>query len=184
MKHFLLLCIALVAASCSQPNKTYYVLTAAGPMPSGGGVGVGVGPIALAEYLDRTNLVISETPNQLSIAEDHRWAGGLSASIGRVMAANLGRQLKTGNIQTYPWLRDDELRYQVTLDVRQFHSDSEGFAVIEVGWRLYQLPERTLKISRTFVDREPLSSDGYTPMVAAQSRLLERLAVTIAASIR
>jgi uncharacterized protein len=184
MKPFLLFCIALLTLGCSQPSKNFYVLTASGPVPSGGGVGIGVGPITLAEYLDRTNLVISEGPNQLSVAEDHRWAGGLSASIGRVMAANLGRNLKSGNVQTYPWLRDDELRYQITLDVRQFHSESDGYAAIEVGWRVYQLPERILKSSRTFVDREPLESDGYTSMVAAQSRLLERLAQNIAPTLR
>jgi uncharacterized protein len=184
MKQLLLLLAAIFVAGCAQPNKTFYVLTASGPVPSTNGVSIGVGPITLAEYLDRTNLVISESPNQLAIAEDHRWAGGLAASISRVMATNLGRHLKTGNIQTYPWLRDDELRYQVTLDIRQLHSESNGYAIIEAGWRVYQLPERTLKASRTFVDREPLAADGYTAMVAAQSRLLERLAQDIAPSLR
>jgi uncharacterized protein len=184
MKKLFLLLAALFVAGCAQPNKKFYVLTASGQVPSTSGVSIGVGPISLAEYLDRPNLVISESPNQLAIVEDHRWAGGLSASIARVMAADLGRQLNTGNTQTYPWLRDDELRYQVTLDIRQLHSDSEGYAIIEAGWRVYQLPERTLKASRTFVDREPLAADGYTAMVAAQSRLLERLAQNIAPSLR
>jgi uncharacterized lipoprotein YmbA len=41
-----------------------------------------------------------------------------------------------------------------------------------------------LKASRTFVDREPLAADGYAAMVAAQSRLLARLAENIAAGLR
>lgn len=152
--------------------------------PSGGGVGIGVGPITLAEYIDRPNLVVQQAPNELAVSEDHRWAGDLSASVGRVTAANLGRELRTGNVRTYPWLRDDEIRYQVTLDIRQLHSEESGYAVIEAGWRVYLLPERRLKMSRTFVDREALTADGYSPMVAAQSRLLERMAQSIAAGLR
>jgi uncharacterized protein len=184
MNRFLTLVIVAFVAACSQPNKTFYVLTASGPMPSGGGIGIGVGPVSLAEYINRPNLVTQEAPNQLGVAEDHRWAGDLSASIARVVAANLGRDLKTGNVRTYPWLRDDEIRYQVTLDIRQLHSETDGFAVIEAGWRIYALPERTLKASRTFTDREPLDSDGYNSSVAAQSRLVGRLSDNIAASMR
>jgi len=184
MNRLFLFIAALLLGSCAQPSKTFYVLTAAGPMPTGGGVGIGVGPVSIAEYLNRPNLVIQQGPNQLAVSEDHRWAGDLSASIARVTATNLGRQMKSGNVRTYPWLRDDEIRYQVTLDIRQLHSEDDGYAVIEAGWRAYLLPERTLKASRTFVDREPLQADGYSPMVAAQSRLLERLAENIAAGLR
>jgi uncharacterized lipoprotein YmbA len=184
MNRFLTLIVAALLAACAQPNKSFYVLTASGPVPSGGGVGIGVGPVSLAEYIDRPNLVTQEAPNQLAVAEDHRWAGDLSAGIARVVAANLGRDLKSGNVRTYPWLRDEEIRYQVTLDVRQLHSESDGYAVIEAGWRVYQLPERRLVVSRTFTDREPLESDGYNASVAAQSRLIGRLSDTIATSIR
>ena len=184
MNRLLILLAAVLVAGCAQPSKTFYVLTASGPVPSGGGVGIGVGPITLAEYLDRPNLVTQEAPNQLGVAEDHRWAGDLSASIARVTAANLGRQLHTGNVRTYPWQSDSEISYQVTLDIRQLHSESDGFAVIEAGWRAYSLPDRRLKASKTFTSREPLESAGYNSSVAAQSRLLERLAANIAASLR
>lgn len=174
----------LLLAGCASPAKTFYVLSASGPMPSGGGTGIGVGPITVAEYIDRPNLIIQQAPNQLAVAEDHRWAGDLSASIARVTAANLGRQLGTGNVRTYPWHSDDGIRYQVTLDVRQLHSQEDGYAVIEAGWRAYSFPDRRLKASKTFTDREALESDGYNASVAAQSRLLERLAESIAASLR
>jgi uncharacterized lipoprotein YmbA len=184
MNRFLIFIVASLLAGCGQSNKSFYMLTASGPVPSGGGVAIGVGPVSLAEYIDRPNLVTQQAPNQLAVAEDHRWAGDLSASIARVVAANLGRNLKTGNVRTYPWLRDDEIRYQVTLDVRQLHSEADGYALIEAGWRVYQLPERRLVASRTFTDREALETDGYNASVAAQSRLVGRLSDHIAASLR
>jgi len=184
IQRFLLLTSVLVLAACSAGSKSFYVLTADGPAPSGGGIGIGVGPITLAEYIDRPNLVIAEAPNQLAVAESHRWAGDLAASITRVTATNLGRQLHTGNVRTYPWKGDDGINYQVTLDIRQFHGGADGYAVIEAGWRAYSLPDRKLKASRTFVDREALEADGYQPLVAAQSVLLSRLAADIAGSLK
>jgi len=146
-------------------------------------MGIGVGPVTLAEYIDRPNLVVAETAHQLSVAEDHRWAGDLSASVSRVTAANLGRRLGTGNVRTYPWQSDSGMRWQITLDVRQLHAGSDGHAVIEAGWRAYSLPDRGIKASRTFTDREPLEADGYDALVAAQSRLLSRMADDIAAHL-
>ncbi len=175
---------SVLLAACAGPAKSFYVLTADGPAPSGGGVALGVGPVTLAEYVDRADLVTAQSANELRMAEDHRWAGDLSASIARVMAANLGRRLHTGNIRTYPWRNDQEISYQITLDIRQFHGAADGYAVIEAGWRAYSLPDRRLKASRTFVDREALGADGFPALVAAQSRLLSRLAGDIAAGLR
>lgn len=184
MTRLLILVSALLLAACAGPGKSYYVLTANGSVPTGGGVGIGVGPVTLAEYLDRANLVTQESPNQLGVASDHRWAGDLTENISRVTAANLGLALRTGNVRTYPWQSDSELRYQVTLDVRQLHSGSDGYAVCEIGWRAYSLPDRRLRASKTFTDREALEADGYNSSVAAQSRLIGRLAENIASSLR
>lgn len=179
-----LLLAALFAAGCAGGSKSFYVLTADGPTPTGGGRGIGVGPVTVPEYVDRPNLVIQTEANSLAVAEDHRWAGDISTSVARVMAANLGRRLGTGNVQVYPWQRDDEISQQVVVDIRQFHGAADGHAVIEAGWRVYSLPDRKLKASRTFVDREALEGDGYQPLVAAQSRLLSRLADSIAKEMR
>ena len=174
----------LLLAGCGAGPKAFYVLTSDGPAPSGGGAGVGVGPVNLAEYIDRPNLVLAQSANQLAVAENHRWAGDLSASIARVTAANLGRRLNTGNVRTYPWRNDTEIRHQITLDVRQLHGGADGYAVIEAGWRAYSLPDRKLAASRTFVDREAIGADGYPALVAAQSRLLSRLAADIAGALK
>ncbi len=184
MNRFLISLSALFFVGCAGPNKAYYVLTATGPVPTGGGIGIGVGPVTVAEYLNRPNLVTQEAPNQLGVASDHRWAGDLSENITRVAAADLGRILHTGNVRSYPWQNDSEISYQVTLDVRQLISGSDGYANCEIGWRAYSLPDRRLKASKTFTDREALESDGYNSSVAAQSRLIGRLAESIASSLR
>jgi uncharacterized protein len=184
IQRFLPLMAILLLAGCGVGPRSFYVLTSDGPAPSGDGPGIGVGPVALAEYIDRPNIVIAEAPNQLGVAENHRWSGDLSDAIARVTATNLGRRMNTGNVQTYPWRNDGEISYQVTLDIRQLHGGDDGYAVIEAGWRAYSLPDRRLKASRTFVDREALEADGYQPLVAAKSRLLSRLADDIARGLK
>ncbi|RYG17792.1 hypothetical protein EON82_23420, partial [bacterium] len=57
--------LAMQLFSCA-PAKSFYVLTAEGPAPSGGGMGVGVGPVSLAGYLDRANLVYQEGGNRMA----------------------------------------------------------------------------------------------------------------------
>jgi uncharacterized lipoprotein YmbA len=174
-----LVAILILLAGCAG-RRSFYLLSADGSLPSADGMGIGVGPVVLAEYLDRPNLVLQDAPHRLAVADDHRWAGSLEASIARVTAANLGRRLGTGNVRVYPWTGDDGIARQVTLDIRQFHGGADGFAVLEAGWRVYQLPEGRLAASSSFTARVVLRADGYDELVAAQSRLLSKLAAEIA----
>jgi len=175
--------LAMQLFSCA-PAKSFYVLTAEGPAPSGGGMGVGVGPVSLAGYLDRANLVYQEGGNRMAVAESHRWAGDIEENIARVTATNLGRRLGTGNVRTYPWGSDSEIRYQVSLDIRQLHGTANGEAVLDAAWRVYSLPDRRMIVSKSWSGTEPMRKDGYDEMAAAESRLLGQLAGEIAATLK
>jgi uncharacterized protein len=175
--------LAVQLFSCA-PAKSFYVLTPEGPPPSGGGMAVGVGPVSLASYLDRANLVYQESGNRMAVAESHRWAGDIEENIARVTATNLGRRLGTGNVRVYPWGSDSELRYQVSLDIRQLHGTANGEAELDAAWRVYSLPDRRMIVSKSWSGSEPLRKDGYDEMAAAESRLLSRLASEIAVTLR
>lgn len=179
-----LLFAAVLMIGCASLADEYYLLTPAGPAPRGGGLGIGVGPVTVAEYLDRSNLIFQTGGQRLEVAQSHHWAGELRKSIASVMASNLGREMRTGNVRTYPWDRDDELRYQVVIDVRQMHGTPDGGAILEASWRVYQLPSSALIVSRSTTVREALARDGFDALAAAESRLLMRLAKEIAASLR
>ena len=169
---------------CGTGHPSFYTLSSEGPSPTGGGTGIGVGPVILAEYVDRTNLVVKTSANKMEVAENHRWAGDLDHSIARVLSINLGRKLNTGNIRTYPWARDSEVDYQVAMDIREFIAGDDGYAHLEASWRIYALPSRRLVTSSTFVGKEPIATEDFEVMVAAQSKLLGRLSDDIAKAIR
>jgi uncharacterized protein len=178
------LAIALILASCAAPATSYYMLSSEGPAPSGSGIGIGVGPVKLAGYLDRPNLVLQEPGNQLSVSESHRWAGDLGNNISRITAANLGRLLNTGNVRSYPWDDDRGLRYQIALDIHHLHGNAEGDAVLEATWRIYSIPDKAIITSKSWSGTEPLKADGFSELVAAQDRLLARLAREIATGLK
>lgn len=184
MRFLTLLPFLIFALGCSSSYPSFYKLSAEGPSPSGGGIGVGVGPVILAEYVNRRNLVVQTGPNKMEVAESHLWAGDLDDAIARVLSVNIGRRLKTGNVRTYPWQRDSEVDYQVAMDIREFMAGDDGYAHIEASWRVYSLPGRNLKTSKTFIAREPIATETFDAMVAAQSRLLGLLAEDIAKGIR
>lgn len=177
------LMLALLTLSACAPAKSYYLLSSDGPAPSGGGPGIGVGPVDVARYLDRSNLIFQESGNRLAVSESHRWGGDLADNISQVMAENLGRRLHTGNVRTYPWQDDSGMRYQVAIDIRQLHGVSGGDAKLDASWRVYSLPDRRMVATRSWSGTEPLTKDGYEELAAAESRLLSRLAGEIAGSI-
>ena len=175
---------AAFLSGCAGTKPTFYVLSAEGSLPSGGGTCIGVGPVTLAEYVDRSNLVIQTGPNKIELVQSHLWAGDLDNSVALVIATNLGRRLNTGNVRTYPWQRDSEIDYQVAMDIREFLAGDDGFARIEATWRIYSLPGSKLVRSKTFIAKESIASEDYEAVVAAQSRLLGKLSADIAAGIR
>lgn len=177
-----------LSSSCtffSKPTgRSYYVLSAAGSTPSRSGIGIGVGPVDLAPFLtERPNLLFQSTPNRLEFSKEHLWASDLEDDFGRVLASNLGRRLGTGNVKIYPWQKESELTYQVTVDVIRFQGTPDGETVLEANWRAYRLPESVLVKNQNTIVRDDLLKDGFEELAASQSRLVDKLAAVIAQSL-
>ncbi len=171
--------------SCETVNRNYYVLSPLGTTPIRGGVGIGIGPLTMADYLvERPYVAFQSSPNRVELSELHEWAGDLRDDFSRTLGTNLGRRIKSGNIRIYPWDKESEIRYQVTIDVHRFHGTSEGDAILEASWRAYAIPGGRLITSKTSTLTEALQADGFDELVAAQSRLVDRLSGEIAQVIR
>jgi uncharacterized protein len=176
------LAATLAFAACSTPEH-YYRLSADGPPPEkGAGFALGVGPVSLPDYIDRGELVFQSSETKFEIPYDHRWAGSLRDTATRAIGTNLARRLGTGNLHTYPWPPGTALKYQVRVDVRQFHARSGGDAILEASWSIEDGATSRVLVRRGGNFREPVRRKGYEGVVAAESRLLSQLARAIAAS--
>ncbi|MEO6786697.1 MAG: PqiC family protein [Chthoniobacteraceae bacterium] len=173
---------ALALAACSTP-ETYYRLNATGSVPTDtSGISIGVGPVNLPDYIDRSELVFQSDRNRFEVPYNQRWAGSLRETATRVLGTDLARRLGTGNLRLYPWDPGTPMRYQVRVEVRQFHAMSGGDAILQCAWVVEDTSRGKVVVRQDGNFTEPVRGDGYTAVVAAESRLLAQLADAIAAT--
>lgn len=174
----------LLLAACGGTSEQYYRLRADSPAPLlGTGLAVGVGPVTLPGYVDRAELVFQSDDYQFQVPAKVRWAGSLGENFTRTLAADVASRLGSGSVLPYPWPPGTRLRRQVAVDVRQFHAVSGGEAILEVAWRLEEPGSRRVLRRQNGRFTERIVGDGYGPVVAAESRLVARLADAIAKSV-
>jgi hypothetical protein len=181
-----LLAPAGLAACVSSPAPRSYLLSAApvaGPAGAAAGPVVGVGPVAIPEYLDRASLVVLTGRDEVTLSEGHQWAEPLTSGVSRVLAENLSGMVPTDAVAVFPWRTPRTVQYRVTLEVLRFDGPLGGPVVLDARWRLLDGSGRELvrgAVNRT----EAVSEPGHAALVAAQSRLLATVSRDIAAEIR
>ena len=90
------------------------------------GVALGIGPVALPDYLDRPEIVTRSSGNELSLADFDQWAGRLEDNFTRVLAENLSSILETDRVSLYPWKSSTPVDFQVTVEVSRFERAANG----------------------------------------------------------
>ena len=182
----LLFCLAaaLLLTGCGGAKDQYFRLSAAGPATTKlTGVAVGIGPVALPSYVDRAELVFQSGPNQFEIPAKVRWAGPLTDNFAQVLAADVGRRLNSGNVVANPAPGDTRFRYRVSVTVRQFHAVSGQDAILEAAWRVESADTRQVLRHGNASYHSAISGDGYAPVVAAESDLVDQLAASVSRSL-
>ena len=189
MKRLVML-LAFALAACSLggggTKETFYVLSAPeGAVPAGAtdSLSIYVGPVAMPESVDRAQMVILNSANQVDLSEEHRWAEPLKTAIPRVVAENLMRLLDTPRVMASRLGTSLDLDYRVALEVQRFDSSLTRGATVEVLWTITGKrvnPPRTGRSSVT----EPATEATPEGLAAAHSRALARVANDIAGAIR
>ncbi len=181
----LALFVSLLLAACGSQQEYYRLSAEPASAATGGGssLSLGVGPISLPAYIDRSELVFQSGPNEFQVPPNVSWAGSLPENIASVLARDLQAQLGAREVVAYPWPAGRAPRRRVALDVRQFHGISGSEAILDAAWRIEDSSGGIIsRGSGTF--REPIHGDGYGPVVAAESRLLAQCAAAIARGLR
>jgi hypothetical protein len=178
--------MTLAGCATSTPSR-FYLLTPDEAAPEGPALKdlvLGIGPVRLAAYLERPQIVARKSANTLKVEEFDRWGGTLEANITWVVAENLSRDLGTESVVTFPWERALLPGYQVTIDVRQFDLIRPDEVRLTALWRILGPRGEKLHAIRKSDIREPVTSEGFEAQVAAQSRALAQMSREIAEAIR
>jgi uncharacterized lipoprotein YmbA len=185
--------VVVLAAGCfaAHPDPTrFYVLT---PMASEEGVApaaastpvvLGLGPITLPRYLDRSELVYRVGANEVRPAGFDRWAEPLHLQIARTLAEDLTVLGVVTRVVHHPWYRSRNQDIVLELDVQRFERDTANQAVIEARWRLRcpGAPGVLHGDDATLVD--PAVTTDAAATAEALSRQLAELSRRIAATIQ
>ena len=131
---------ALVLAGCaSSPPVQYFSLS---PTVTEGGpdaedrVVLGLGPLRLPEYLNRSQVVVRGVGAELEIREFSRWAEPLSDAVLRVVSSDVDNALSDVVVLVFPWeaILRQRVDFRLGGDVIRFESDLSGRVVLEVQW--------------------------------------------------
>ena len=177
--------LMLVSLGCAQtPPSKYYVLTglktAQIPIAQTGGVTLGIGPIKLPGRLDRAQLLTRSGPSLVKIHEYHRWGDSLQRQVEEMLVHNLSAILKTSQVVMYPWEHALRPKYQVLITVRKFEGDLKSGTTLDVIWKLIDVDQDQLKLSRHYVVQTISSKRTMGAYIQSQSQALIQLSHKIA----
>ncbi len=65
-------------------------------------ISIGIGPVKIPEYLDRSGIVTQVTLHELMVGDLNKWAEPLEENLPRVLADNLSSLLCTRNVFILP----------------------------------------------------------------------------------
>ena len=136
-----LITLVAVAGGCltlSPPPKAY-LLSATAPSAAPGAatnVAVGVGPVAIPAYLDRSPIVVRTGTDEVRLSGDHEWAEPLRDALPRTLGENLSAMLHTDAVAVFPWRTPQTVQYRVTVDILRFDGALGGSVILHARWRL------------------------------------------------
>ena len=177
--------LAALGAGCgSSPPSRFYTLsgTATTAAPASD-LSVAVGPVTIPAAVDRPQMVVSTSANQVELDEFNRWAAPLASNITRVVAMNLVTLLGTPRVTLFPEMLSAGADFRVAIEVQRFDSMPGDSAMLDAVWIVRRAKDSRSDTGRTTV-REPVQEKSIDGLVAAHSRAIARLSQDIAAAVR
>ena len=191
IKHICLFALtAMLVAGCGQVTPTnFYTLTPIATERAEGvdaesDLSVGIGPVVLAEYLDRPQVVARLHSNQMDLDDFDTWAEPLDAVIQRVMVRDIGTILDSDLVVGLPNERFVPIDYRVDIVVNRLDSGPSDEVTLEARWALTDDRNGDLVTTRLSMIKEPIAVDASTGQrVSAMSTVLGQLSREIATAI-
>jgi uncharacterized lipoprotein YmbA len=179
-----------LAGCATSPPSSFYTLS---PLPaadgrgslSGGGMGVGLGPVTFPAFLDRPQIVSRDAGNRLAVDEFHRWGGTLQDDFLRVWSENLAYLLDTSRVVVFPSEVRYPLDFRVTADVLTFERTPGDDAVLKVRWAVLDpYLEQALAVRETAYRQALAQPADEGALVAAMSATLAAFSQDVADALR
>ncbi|MES2674891.1 MAG: PqiC family protein [Pseudomonadota bacterium] len=173
--------LSLLAGCKSSPQKKYYYLNTMpmeqkAPPPANENITtvIGIGPIEIADHLNRLQMIHSQTNNLLTVADNDYWAEPLDKGIARVIALNLIQHNNSRSFTTFPWRQDSKPQHSLRVQINSLTRANNEASIIAT-WELIDNTSKTNLQRRNFIRSIPVES-GAKNLAQAYSKLLAELA--------
>lgn len=146
-----------------------------------GNLSVGVKDVELPDYLDRPQIVITESSSpEVKLAEHDRWGNSLSAMIQRIVAADLSAYLPKAEVKAKTELVES---FDYVLDIQIVRMDFvwNEKAVLEAWWYLTNNEGKIISRQK-FYEEESVDKD-FARFVEAESKMLGNMSYDIAQAL-
>ena len=179
----------LTVSGCSTgPSARLYVLTSlpraesVSPPTGGRAISIGIGPVELPQYVNRSQIVTGQQSSELHSAVSAQWAEPLQDGFTRVLAENLSLLLATDRVALFPW-KTFAPEYQVVVEVTHFLGQTGGEVSLVALWSILNKDGREALVSKKSSFRESTGSSEYEALAAAMSRTVVALSRDIATAL-
>ena len=147
-------------------------------------VSLGIGPVRLSQVLDRPQIIMRTSQNEIRVADLDRWAAPLQENITNVLTDNLTTLLSTGSILKFPWKTTLPIEYQIVLEITRFDGMPGDNVDLRARWAILGENGRNVYAKAKTVLTERIGGDTIAEMVSALSRLVAKLSLEIAQEIK
>jgi uncharacterized lipoprotein YmbA len=173
----LLTLAAVVLASCSSPNPKLYILAMLpGKTRHGAPSAIELRAIAIAHYLERSQIVRSSEGYRLDVLSNEWWGEPLDTMMGRILVQELDQRLPGSTVYTDSGAISTPADSTIEINLQRFDLDRDGDVLLAAQIAV----EGKRSVSRA-VALQVRPEDATTQaLVAAMSVAVAQLADTIA----
>lgn len=175
--------LGLAGCSVHQPAALYQLDSGEPGQPKqAAGLAVLLGPVSVADYLQRETLLQRQPDGTLTAAVDGRWAGNLSSDIDQLLLRQVSWKLDSQRVVLAPTGANFTPDVQVLLSITRLDSGTKQPAILDAQWRLLDR-KGNVRDSR-LVHLEEVHNGTTASQVKAQGILLQRLADQVSTAIK
>ncbi|UYM15354.1 PqiC family protein [Endozoicomonas euniceicola] len=154
LHHSLAVLMVLLLAGCaSSAPYRYYTLQPMAEQQEAGLTGsVGIMPVVIPSWLDRSNMAYIDDGFQLHQLRLDRWGEPLAEAITRVLTQNLQRKNPQADVFHGPWLRSQRPDTDIQAEIQNLMLKGRQLE-LEVSWRIND--ERRVEYYKVVVSEQP-----------------------------
>ncbi len=188
VKNLTVICLLFVLSACAgKPTvgPDYYLLSSSNLASQALKLKpfkLAVGPIDVPIHLDREGIVTHENQNQLTYADNHRWAEPLNENLTKALHADLAQLLPKQQLIDFPYRQSNRPDYQLSVSIEKFGYLSEGKVVLMARSTIVNAKGKQLDSSYINLERSGIAKD-HGLIVSTMSELLGEMAVQLASKL-